>query len=239
MGRAGGGGRRASLAAAAVAVAVAAAVHGVGAQDRDDLVPIVPAGVPLVVVPVQSAHPTPGGAWPGGAGSMAATLEALGAELTFAFADQRGAEDWIMPDDVVARIERNPMVRVDPERLSYHGLLREPKKGELLYEPLHGQLRALAALFGTRLVLVPLAVWYEPEPAPPEATEGAAAPRAASAEPTGYGPLGRAVLLMALVDARRAVVLWHGTLEGDPAEARSPALLASLAQRVARHLSPS
>lgn len=213
------------------------------AQDREDLVPIVPGGVPVVVLPVQSARATAGGAWPGGAPSEETALEALGAELAFAFADRRGAREWVMPDDVVARVERNPIVRVDPTRLSYQRLLRPPKEQEQLYEPLHGQVRKLAALFGSRLVLLPLAVWFEAEP-----------PAGAPADPTaGERPIenpgspegatdpdrGRAVMLLALIDVRRAAVLWHGTLEGGWAEATSPALLATLAQRVARQLAPS
>lgn len=212
----------------------------VAAQGRDEVVPMVTAGVPVVVLPVQSARPTAGGAWPGGAPSMEATLQTLAAELAFAFGDQRGAEAWVMPDEVVERIDRNPVVRVDPTRLSYHGLLRRPKDQERLYEPLHGQLRALAALFGSRLVVLPLAVWYEPVPAPEGGVEPPASGTgdASAAEARRPVPSGRAVLLMALIDVRRAAVLWHGTMEGDPAEPRSPALLASLAQRVARQLSP-
>lgn len=239
----------------AVAAAIALLAGGLlppepaAAQDRDELVPVVPAGVPVVVLPVQSARPTPGGAWPGGAPSMEATLRALDAELAFAFGEERGAEAWVMPDEVERRLERNPVVRVDPRRLSYHGLLREPRREEQLYEPLHGQLRSLAALFGSRVVLLPLAVWYEPLPPdagvrtggedrpPPEAGAERSPPE--SAVGSGAASRGRAVLLMALVDVRRSAVLWHGTLEGAPAEPGSPALLATLAQRVARQLSPS
>lgn len=246
MGRYGRSARPALLALVAAWVGLADLPDPLSAQDWEERVPIVPTGVTLVVMPVQSARPTPGGAWPGGAPSMEATLEALGAELAFAFGEERGAERWVMPDEVVDRTRRNPVVDVDPARLSYHGLLRKPKAREQLYEPLHGQLRKLAALFGSRLVLLPLAVWYEAEP-PPEG-DGAAASDAAGAadeppvEPGASGVAsarGRAVLLMALVDVRRSAVLWHGTMEGGLAEPASPALLATLAQRVARQLAPS
>lgn len=237
-------GRMESIAALCGLAALLAADAGpLEAQDREDLVPIVPGGVPVVVLPVQSARPTAGGAWPGGAPSEETTLEALGAELAFAFADRRGAREWFMPGDVVARAERNPVVRVDPTRLSYQRLLRPPKEQERLYEPLHGQVRKLAALFGSRLVLLPLAVWFEAEPPPGETADPAAAePPAEDAGSRGAATdpdRGRAVMLLALIDVRRAAVLWHGTLEGGWAEATSPALLATLAQRVARELSPS
>lgn len=236
-----GGGRRGAvaLAAAAWVIVLASAPRDLDGQGRDELVPMLPAGAPVVVLPVQSARATPGGAWPGGAPSMEATVEALGAELAFAFADQRGAESWVMPGEVVDRVRRNPVVRVDPSRLPFHGLLQRPKAREQLYEPLHGQLRKVAALFGSRLVVLPLAVWYEAEPPPEGGETGGGTTDASESAETRPTARGRAVLLMAVVDVRRAAVLWHGTMEGDVVEPGSPALLATLAQRVARQLSPS
>ncbi|MFQ5679522.1 MAG: hypothetical protein ACE5HP_08680 [Gemmatimonadota bacterium] len=209
-----------------------AAREPVVAQQKGEELPVVPAGVAVVVLPLQSAQPTAGGAWPGGAESLDATLEAFSAELAFAFAEERGAAGWAMPRQVRERTARNPMVGVDPRHLSYQGLLRKPKKRDQIYEPLHGQLRKLAALFGARLVLLPLAIWYESEPPRQTATRGSSGEAATPAE-------GRGVLLLALVDVRRSAVLWHGTIAGDVAPPRSPALLATLAQRVAHQLSPS
>lgn len=234
---------------AAAALVVASAAEPAGAQDAPERFPVIPSGVPVVVLPVQSVHPTLGGAWPGGGRTMQETLETLSAELAFAMGEERGAEAWVMPGAVVERVQRNPVVRVDPTRLAYHGLLRKPDKRDQLYEPLHGQLRTLAALFGARIVVLPLRVWYEPEPAPAPAAEvgpgRALAGGVEGARPTGEPaaapgePMGRAVLLLALVDVRRSAVLWHGRIEGDVAAPGSRALLATLAHRVARQLAPS
>ncbi len=48
--------------------------------------------------------------------------------------------------------------------------------------------------------------------------------------------LGRAVLLLTLIDIRRSEVLWHGEVRGDPAPSDSSALFATLAERVAAWL---
>lgn len=242
---------------------LASAPSPVAAQE--DRVPVLPAGVPVVIAPVQSARPSPDGSWPGGAGSMREAIEMLEAELAFAFGEEQGAEAWVRPDQVVDRVRRNPLLGFDPTHLAYQGLLGKPDKRKQLYEPLHGQLRKLAALFGARMVVVPLAVWAEAVPTDPEdddrgrgSGETAAVPGTPAAPASGGGgaaggedpspdtapradarPRVRAVLLLALVDVRRSAVLWHGTMEGGVGEKGSSTLLTSLALRVAANLSPS
>jgi len=54
--------------------------------------PAVPAGVPVVVLPVQSAVPDPGGTWVGGTGSARRTIDLLNAEIEFAFGADEGAD---------------------------------------------------------------------------------------------------------------------------------------------------
>lgn len=236
------------------------------AQDEEDVVPVIPAGVPVVVLPVQSAQPLPDGSWPGGAGSQTEVLETLAAELGFAFGEERGTRSWVSPAAVVDRARRNPALQVDPSQVAFRGLLRKPDERDQLYEPLHGQVRRVAALFGARLVVLPMAVWYRPpEPdsasggagravaSPAEradtaaasdtpATEGAGKAKGSDPSPgaaRGAAAPGRAVMLLALIDVRRSRVLWHGTIEGDPGEPGSPALLTTLALRVTGQLSPS
>lgn len=206
--------------------------------------PTIPGGTPVAVLPVQAARPAPSGAWPGGSRSLDRTLEAANAELAFAFRELRGAEGWVLPDDAIERVRRNPLLKVDPERLAYRLLLEPPEDGRLI-DPVHGQLRSLAALFGTRVVIVPVVVSYRTAETPKKEGEGdeeadrEAEEGAAVAAPAGEdSPPGRGVLLVAVVDARAGRLLWHGEIEGELAPPESPALLATLASEVAGALTP-
>ena len=199
-------------AASCCALALFAAGTLAAQQSPEGGPPAVPAGVPVVVLPVQSALPEPGGTWVGGAESAQHTIDLLNAEIEFAFGEETGASDWALAPAVEARLARNPTIGVDPSRLAYRGLLSAPDPGAQLYEPLHTQLRQVAALFGARLVLLPLSVSYRES---------------------------RAVLQLAVIDVRRSAVLWHGAIEGADAEAASPFALTTLALRLADRFAPS
>ena len=198
---------------------------GLAAQDGQSArAPRLPGSAPVVLFPVQSAVPSPDA----GAGAVAAgrdAIDLLNAELVFAFGEEAGARTWSLGPAVEARLARHPTIGVDPRRLAYRGLLRDPGRRQLR-EPLHTQLRQVASLFDARLVVLPLSVWYRPaaadEPAP------AASPTAA-----------RAVLLLAVIDVRRSAVLWHGTIEGGVHDPASAGALTTLALRVADQLAPS
>jgi len=211
-------------------LAVAGSIAPAAAQENDPI-PTIPSGVAAVLLPVQETRPTAGGAWLGGTGTERGTVDLLNAELAFAFGEEKGTEFWAFPDDVEQRLQRNPMIRVDAERLSYHGLLRKPEERAQIYEPLHTQLRQIAALFDARIVVLPLTVYYRP----PTEEERLAATEAGSGDP----PLGRAVLLTAVIDVRRSAVLWHGTIEGEPGEPGSRGVLTTLALNVAGWLTSS
>lgn len=217
----------------ALALAICFLLVGAGAASSQDegpeRVPTIPNGVPAVLFPVQSTSPTSGGAWVGGAATDREAIALFNAELEFAFGEEEGAASWAVGEAVAYRISRNPMIKVNPNRLAYHGLLREPEPRAQIYEPLHTQLRQAAALFDARIVVVPLTLWYRP----PTEQERLAA------EASESEPLGRAVLLTAIIDVRRSAVMWHGIIEGEPGEATSRSLLTTLAQRVARQLAPS
>ena len=220
-------------------------------QAQEGSIPQFPAGVPVVVFPVQSATPLIDGSWPGDQLSLDRTLETIDAELAFAFGEIRAGDYWATPRDVVAQAARNPLIGVDPERLAYQGLLSKPMPEEQLYEPLHSQLRRIAALFDARFVIVPLRLGFEPLTA---ATDGVATAAEAGTEGAGDGDAetaagagqvkggkeqtGQAVLLIAMIDIRRSAVMWHGQIKGDAAAVHSPALLATLAGRVAYLTSP-
>lgn len=206
----------------------------VEAQDGER-VPRIPAGVALVVAPVQSVTPTPAGEWPGGAPSRQDALAAVNSEVDFAISEEPLARRWTAPGEVVEQAGRNPMLGVDPEQLAYRGLVGEEDDPEHLYEPLHGQLRKLTALLDARLVVLPLRVWYarpDTEGDAERASTRAGGPRAADAA-------GRAVVRMAVVDTRSGRVLWKGVVGGDPAAVDSGAVLGTLASNLVRTLAPS
>lgn len=214
---------------AIVAIAVVALPPAPGAAQ--ETAPRFPFGVPAVVLPVQSSLPTPGGAWPGRAASEEDAVRAMDAELEFALRDRRGAEEWALPSDLRRGVRRNPMLRVNPDRVAYQGLLKAPDRRDQIYEPLHGELRALAALYDTRFVVLPLRLRIVPVAA--DSPDAAAAACVAGAAPV------QAELLLALIDIRRSAVLWHGSVRGEAGCPDSGALLAALAARVARRITES
>ena len=209
------------------------------AQAEGDAVPRLPGGVSVVLLPVQAAVPLPSGAWPAGASSREGLLEQANAELQFAF-DELGesAGDWHAPAEVVDLAARNPTLDVEPRRLA-GSLLRASSEGDRIPAPLHGQLRRVSALFDARYMMVPLTLGWEPDTTAAGGRDTAAAPdsTAGPAAPEGR-TTGRAVLDLAMVDIRRGVVLWRGTLHSDPASRDSPAMLATLAARLARGVVP-
>lgn len=220
-----GGWRTPAIAGLAVLVLSPASV---AAQET---VPRFPFGVPAVVLPVQSSLPTSGGAWPGRAASEEGAVRAMDAELEFALRERRGAEEWALPSDLRRSVRRNPMLRVNPDRVAYQGLLKAPDRRDQLYEPLHGELRALAALYGTRFVVLPLRLRVVPVAA--DSLDAADTACAAGAVPV------QAELLLALIDIRRSAVLWHGSVQGEAGCPDSGALLAGLAAQVARRITES
>lgn len=211
---------------------------------QEGAIPQFPAGVPVVIFPVQSATPLVDGSWPGDQLSLDKTLETFDAELGFAFGETRSGDYWVAPPDVIAQATRNPLIGVDPERLAYQGLLSKPMPEEQIYEPLHGQLRRIAALFDARFVVVPLRLGFEPLTSTQDEVEAAAEGAEEDGELSGGDkqaseePTGQAVLLVAMIDIRRSAVMWHGYIRGEPAGVHSPALLATLASRVAYLTSP-
>jgi hypothetical protein len=195
--------------------------------------PQFPFGTPVIVLPVQSTQPLPDGGWPGLARTEEEALRAMDAELEFALGERRGAEHWVLPSALRGRLERNPMLDVHPDQLAYQGLLEPPDSRDLIYDPLHSDLRALAALFNTRYLILPLEVRVEPvaemrgQPAPDSEAAG------------GAEPYYHAVLLLAMIDIRTSTVVWHGEVGGAQGPRGSGALLAKLAQKVAKEVAAS
>ena len=196
-----------------------------------EAVPTIPAGSPAVIFPVQAVRSMASGAWPGGAPTDRETLERMDAELKFAFEETPRSETFVLPHEVVRRMARNPLLNVDPYRVAYHGLLREPKSTDQIYEPLHTQLRQVAALFDARIVVLPMVMWFERDDLPKNATPE-------QLEEWGEANEGRAVVLTAIIDVRRSQVLWHGEIRGALEKPSSPALISTLAFSAARQLVP-
>jgi hypothetical protein len=132
--------------------------------------------------------------------------------------------------------------------MAYQGLLAKPVKRKQIYEPLHGELRAISALFDTRYMILPISLFVEEDPPEPEdeaaeddpADAGAPGdsthdPEDSAATPGRY----RAHMLFAMIDIRMSSIVWWGEIAGDPGAEDSPALLASLAEKVAEQVAPS
>lgn len=158
------------------------------------------------------------------------------AEIAFAF-KQRGIDkQWVLPPAIVRSVRRNPGFATDPHELSSNWLrppLRKPP--EQFPEPFASQVRSLIALQeGAQYVLYPVEVRFEPVGAGGEAEsdpDGGAAGSAGGA--SGARTEGRAVLRVALLDARRSKIVWMADVVSDPYPSFSPALAASVAEHLA------
>jgi hypothetical protein len=118
--------------------------------------------------------------------------------------------------------------------MAYQGLLEKPDKRKQIYEPLHGELRSISALFDTRYVVLPISLFVEADSVGPDASHAAS-----SAALNGSEPTYRAHLLLAMIDIRSSTIVWWGEIAGEAGVADSPALTASLAERVAEAVAPS
>ena len=230
------GGRYVSLSAAALSLAL---VGPATMAAQDAYMPHFPNGTTVVLVPVQSTLPLEDGSWPGMAHTEDDALRAMDAELEFAFGERRSAEDWVLPSDLRRTMERNPFLDIKPDRMAYSPLLVPIEDRKYIPEPLHSELRTLAALYDTRYVVVPVRLTVESEPVEAEPVD-----EARSGEDVAHAggdvvePALRAHLLTAMIDIRRSDVLWLGEFTGEAGASDSGSLLATLANRVAEQLAP-
>ena len=219
---------------ATLAIAGAALLVGHAPAAAQENMPHFPNGATVVLVPVQSTEPLADGSWPGLARTEEAALRAMDAELEFAFGERRSAEDWVLPSDLERTVDRNPSLGIKPYRLAYSPLLTPIEDRKYIPEPLHTELRTLAAFYDTRYVVVPVRLSVELEPTD-EARTGA---DVAYLGGDAVDPAQRAWLLVAMVDVRRSDVLWLGEIAGDVGTSDSGSLLATLANQVASRLTP-
>jgi hypothetical protein len=136
-------------------------------------------------------------------------VTSLDAELKYWLPERAPRVRWILPDAIDRTLARNPALEIKPRALDVAVFRRAQVKR--IGDPLFGDLRRIAAILDTRLALVPVAAEFKPT----SATEG------------------RLEIALALIDTTFGDVLWYGVIAGDPAAPDSPAIAASLAQRVA------
>jgi hypothetical protein len=125
---------------------------------------------------------------------------------------QRGVgRKWAYASDIARTARLNSAYVSDPYSLGAQSLRNTVYKGgDKLPDVLNSNLRSLIALGDTRFALIPVELGF-----------------------ARNGPVQRAVLRLALVDGRGAIFIWVGDVASDPATTLTPALIASLAARVA------
>ena len=211
---------RACRVATIPALVVAVACGGGGSSA--DPVPATGFGVlsgkTTLVLPVQYVRKVPGG-WVGGSSNAREAARAADAEIAFALEEYGGRATWILPDQQVAMLRRQPSIRgVDPYLLSADELRRE-RGGTLknYRDPLFGEVRKIAALFEARYAIWPMELFYLED---------------------GDSDGGRLAIHAFLLDVRAGGVLWYGVVPGGDEAPASPAALASVAQAFAVLVSP-
>ncbi len=190
-----------------------AATPGDTAAAIDNARPLAPfASRALALLPAQFLNPADSLGFTAHVGDVGAYLAKLDEEIEFALASRKTAKKWQGPRVLTRRMRSNGPYGVDVSDVG-SAPLRDPKfdvQGTLP-DPLASNLRNLVALGGeARYVLIPYELLF--------------------AGPKGAG---RAILKLALVDARSARLAWLGAVASDPAPRFSGALVASLAERVA------
>jgi hypothetical protein len=206
-----------ALIAAAAVVATAA---GAGAQRAasESAAPVARPLAPfaarrVLVLPTHALQSADTLGWAAQISDPGAYLREVDAEIAYALADRGVKRRWVFPEALAASAKRNPGYAPDPYDLAAHWL-RPPlrKAPDELPEPFASQIRTLIALQeDAQYVLLPVEIRFE-----------------------SVGPsAGRAVLNVALIDARRAQIVWLGDVLSDPAASFSPSLAASTAEHLA------
>jgi len=118
---------------------------------------------------------------------------------------------WKYAADVARIAKRNPEYVGDPYSMGVQAMRAVKFRiGEPIPDLFNSNLRPLIALGDARYALLPVEVWF-----------------------VRKGALQIAVLKLAMVDGRGGTFVWMGEVGTDPAAAMSPALINSLAARVA------
>ncbi len=203
---------------AAACLGAAACRSGGGAQSNQPVPDEHPlaglAAQRIVVTPVYAVRVAPDLGWADRIGKQRDVMRQLDDDIASIFADRGFKSRWVFPEDLVRSYHLNPTYATDPYALGEEPLRAgrfEP--GARLPEPLASQIRVMVALHDSRYVLAPVELRLE---------------RVAAT-----GTAGRAVLSVALLDARFSEVRMVTSVESDTASAFSPAMLMSAATKVA------
>ncbi len=131
--------------------------------------------------------------------------------IASAIANRGVGKTWKYASDVVRIAKRNPEYVNDVYSMGVQPMRAVKYKiGEPIPDLLNNNLRLLIGIADTRYVLLPVEVWFARK-----------------------GPQQIAVLKLAMVDGRGGTFVWMGEVGTDPATSFTPALISSLAARVA------
>jgi hypothetical protein len=199
-----------ALACASARSAAAPASAGSAATGPRPLAPLV--SQRLAVLPVQRLRAGDSLGWGATLPDVRSYLASVDDEIAYALKERDVGTGWAPAAQMVRSAQANAAYATDPHALAVDALLSGRRQSDApLAEPLASQLRTLVALADARFALLPVELRFEP------ATQGTA----------------RAVLRMAIVDARLAQLRWVGEVGGDPSATLSSAVAASVAARVA------
>jgi hypothetical protein len=191
---------------------LACATTTAAAQKPKPLPPLAPfVSEHLIVLPVQLMRADSAG-WLDGA-RWGAFRKELDDSIASAIAERGLGKKWAYAADVVRSAKRNAAYTSDPYSLGAQAMRGVPlKTGDKLPTLFNSNLRTLIALGDTRYALVPIELAFF-------SIKDSNARRAA--------------LRLALVDGRGGVYVWIGDVASDPATSLTPAMIGSLAARVA------
>lgn len=198
------------LSLAAVLIANVAAAQKPPAQKPRAQPPLaVFAGERIIVLPVQMLRADTGAFVD--AKRWGAFRKELDDSIGSAIAERGLGKKWAYAADVLKSAKRNAAYTSDPYSLGAQPMRGVPiKAGDKIPALFGSNLRALIALGDTRFALLPIEVVFQ-----------------------GNGGMQRAALRLALVDGRSGVFVWAGDVASDPASSLTPAIVTSLAARVA------
>lgn len=168
--------------------------------------------LPVLVLPVQRVAVDGGLDWtpPGGA---RATLRMADSLINDVLVMRGAGSKWQFAEDARRAARRNPTYVSNPDALAVSSLNRLAP-GDPLPEPLASELRTLVAMGDARHVLLPVEL-------------------RGHAETGGEVVVGRAVLIVAVMDARLSQLLWIGPVMGEPAPEFTAAAVESAVAKLA------